>query len=82
MSKFLNNISDLEAFRAAVRKCQGDVWLRSSDGTEEFNMKSRLSEYVALGKLASEAGSDYEVFCQFATDEANLLKYFYEHANK
>jgi elongation factor G len=54
MSKFLKNIKDLEAFRAAVRQCKGDVILRSTDGTEEFNLKSRLSEFIALGKLAQE----------------------------
>ena len=36
MSKFLKNIKDLEAFRAAVRQCKGDIILRSTDGTEEL----------------------------------------------
>lgn len=78
MSKFLNNINDLEAFRAAVRQCKGDVILRSIDGTEEFNLKSRLSEFVALGKLADVHGDQYEIFCMNLADEGNLLKYFFE----
>ena len=78
MSKFLKNISDLEAFREAVSKCKGDVILRKNDGTEEFNMKSSLSAYIAWGKLADECGSDYEIFCMNHADEGNLLKYFYE----
>lgn len=78
MSKFLKNIKDLEAFRAAINNCKGGVWLRKNDGTEEFNLKSTLSQYIALGKLADEHGEEYEIFCQFAGDEGNLLKYFFE----
>ncbi len=78
MSKFLNNIKDLEAFRAAVRQCKGDVILRSTDGTEEFNLKSRLSEFIALGKLADSHGDQYEIFCMNYADESILLKYFYD----
>lgn len=78
MSKFLKNINDLEAFRHAVEQCKGDVILRKNDGSEEFNMKSSLSAYIAWGKLADECGSDYEIFCMNHADEGNLLKYFYE----
>ena len=78
MSKFLKNIKDLEAFRAAINNCKGEVWLRKNDGTEEFNLKSTLSQYIALGRLADEHGEDYEVFCQLSSDESNLLKYFFE----
>lgn len=81
MSKFLKNIKDLEAFRAAVRQCKGDVILRSTDGTEEFNLKSRLSEFIALGKLADTHGDQYEIFCMNYADEAILLKYFYDKAH-
>jgi len=78
MSKFLKNIKDLEAFRAAVAQCKGDVILRKNDGSEEFNMKSTLSSFIAWGKLADIHGDEYEVFCMNHNDEANLLKYFFE----
>ena len=77
MSKFLKDIKDLEAFRAAVKQCKGDVILRKNDGSEEFNLKSTLSEFIALGKLADKHGDRYEIFCMNRADEANLLKYFY-----
>ena len=79
MSRFLKNINDLEAFRAAVEKCKGDVILRKNDGSEEFNMKSSLSAFIAWGRLADECGDQYEIFCMNPNDESNLLKYFYEH---
>lgn len=78
MSRFLKNIRDLNAFQEAVNKCKGDVILRKNDGSEEFNMKSELSSYVAWGRLIEQCGSNYEVFCMNKADEANLLKYFYE----
>lgn len=78
MSRFLKNIKDLDAFRAAVVECKGDVILRKNDGSEEFNMKSALSSFIAWGKLADTHGDQYEVFCMNPNDEVNLLKYFYE----
>lgn len=82
MSRFLKDIRDLEAFRAAVKDCKNDVILRKNDGTEEFNLKSTLSEFIALGRLADKHGDNYEIFCMDYTDEANLLKYFYEKREK
>ena len=82
MSRFLKDIRDLEAFRAAVKDCKNDVILRKNDGTEEFNLKSTLSEFIALGRLADKHGDNYEIFCMDHTDEANLLKYFYEKHEK
>ena len=78
MSRFLRNINDLEAFRTAVKQCKGDVILRSTDEVEEFNLKSKLSEFIALGKLADAHGDEYEIFCMDRADEAVLLKYFYD----
>lgn len=78
MSKFLKNIKDLEAFRKAVAMCKGDVILRKNDGSEEFNMKSELSAFIAWGKLADTHGDQYEIFCMDHSDEGNLLKYFFE----
>lgn len=81
MSRFLKNINDLDAFRTAVRQCKGDVILRSTDGLEEFNLKSKLSEFIALGKLADAHGDKYEIFCMDRADEAILLKYFYDRTH-
>lgn len=78
MSRFLKNVKDLDAFRAAVAECKDDVILRKNDESEEFNMKSALSAFIAWGKLADVHGDQYEIFCMNPNDEANLLKYFYE----
>lgn len=78
MGRFLKNVRDLDALKAAIKQCKSDVILRSVDGTEEFNMKSKISEYVALGKLCSDMGDQYEIYCMDRADEAILLKYFYD----
>ena len=78
MSRFLSNIHDIENFMKAVSKCKHDVLLIKNDNSEQFNLKSNLSEYIAIGRLCEEHGSDYEIFCQSAADESNLLKFFYD----
>ena len=74
----LKNVKDINALMAAVRNCQGDVILRSADGTEEFNLKSKLSEYIAIGRLCEEDGDSWEIFCMNRNDEGELLKFFFE----
>ena len=78
MSRFLSNVKDLDAFMKAIKECKEDVFLRKNDGTEQFNLKSTLSEYIGIEKLCDEHGSDYEIFCNSAADESKLLKFFYE----
>ena len=78
MSRFLSNVRDLDAFMKAIKECKEDVYLRKNDGTEQFNLKSTLSEYIALGRLCDKEGSNYEIFCNSAADESRLLQFFYE----
>lgn len=71
----LKNIAEVESFKNAVAKCTGDVWLESEDGYR-FNLKSALSQYVALGSLLSENGDNLELFCSNRADEANFFEFF------
>lgn len=74
----LKNVKDIKALVAAVKKCKGDVILRSVDGKEEFNLKSTLSQYIAIGKLCEEHGDDYEVFCMNREDETYMIEFFHK----
>ena len=60
----LSNITDVQKFTAAVNACEGDV----------FNLKSSLSQYIAIGRLIEESGDNLELFAQTREDEAILLK--------
>ena len=71
----LHNITQLEEFRKAINASKGEVWLESNDGNK-FNLKSILSQYVALGALLSEKGNELELFCQYADDESLFLAFF------
>ena len=68
----LSNITDVQKFTAAVNACQGDVYLKSVEG-DVFNLKSSLSQYIAIGRLIEDAGENLELFAQTREDEALLL---------
>ena len=69
----LNNITDVQKFTAAINACKSDVYLRSQEG-DQFNLKSSLSQYIAIGRLLEESGDSLELFAQTREDEAILLK--------
>lgn len=77
MGRMLRDVKDVENLRRAIKNCKHDVFLRSMDGKEEFNMKSYLSEFIALGRLCEEGGDYYELFCS-TEDEPYLLEFFQE----
>lgn len=71
----LKNITLVHKFLGVVAKCNGDVWLESQQG-DRFNLKSPLSQYVAIGKLVSEHGNELELFCSSYDDEKNFFEFF------
>ena len=68
----LSNIKDVQTFIAAVNACENDVYLKSVEG-DVFNLKSSLSQYIAIGRLIEESGDSLELFAQTREDEAKLL---------
>ena len=73
----LKNIKEVEEFRKVIHACTGDVYLKSQDG-DVFNLKSALSEYIALGQLLSEQGDNLELFADRREDEARLISFLAE----
>lgn len=74
----LKNIEEVNDFLAVVDSCNGDVWLESQYG-DKFNLKSKLSQYVAIGALLSDSQEVLELFCSYKDDEGKFLQYFNEH---
>jgi hypothetical protein len=68
----LSNITDVQKFLAAVNSCENDIYLKSQEG-DVFNLKSSLSQYIAIGRLLEESGDDLELFAQTREDEARLM---------
>lgn len=78
MSSLLKNVTDIQALMKAVEKCKSDVFLKSCDGKETFNLKSTLSAYIGIGRLCEEQGDQWEIYTNNREDEAYLLQFFYE----
>ena len=70
----LQNVHEVEDFRNVIHQCKDDVFLKSQEG-DVFNLKSALSEYIALGQLLSEQGDSLELFASNREDEALLLNF-------
>ena len=74
----LTKLNEIEAFRAAVDACKGEVWLESPKG-DRYNLKSTFSQYVALGAMLSKDGDELELFCTLSEDEKLFYKFFQEN---
>lgn len=74
----LTNSKEIENFKNAISRCKGDVWLASPEG-DKFNLKSVISQYIALGELLKEHGNDLELFCQLREDEVLFYRFFKEN---
>lgn len=63
----------INIFKNTIRKCKDDVWLISA--TEKYNLKSELSQIVAIGKVAG-GNENLELFTSSKSDERYFLKMF------
>ena len=72
----LRNAKEIDKLIEAVDRCRDDVLLRSTDGKEEFNLKSVLSRYIAIGELCKDHGDSYEIFCMNRADERYMMHFF------
>lgn len=74
----LRNIEEVNAFLATVDSCKDEVWLQSQYG-DKFNLKSKISQYVAMGALLRDKDEVLELFCANKEDEMKFIQYFIEH---
>ena len=74
----IKNISQVNGFVDVVDKCEGSVWLETPEG-DRFNLKSKFSQYIALGALLGENGNELELYCQLPEDRALFFNYFKEY---
>ena len=74
----LTKISQVEEFLAIVNSCKGEVWL-TSQYNDKYNLKSALTQYIAIGALLGEHGDELKLGCEYKEDEMKFLKFFFEH---
>lgn len=63
----LSDISDVNAFLAAINSCKGSVYLKTPEG-DMFNLKSSFSQYIAIGQLIADGGDKLEIFADDMED--------------
>lgn len=73
----LNTDLEVEEFLQTVTKCKGDVYLLSLQG-DRINLKSSLSQYVAIGELI-KGEVELDLFCTLREDEGKFYKFFQKH---
>lgn len=74
----IKNINQVHEFLSAVNKCKGDVWLQSLQG-DRYNLKSDLSQYIAIAALLKERGDELELFCALRDDEPYMFEFLHDH---
>lgn len=72
--KIVTNLINAEEFKKTVDACEGPVWLQSVYG-DHYNLKSALSQYVAIADLLRDRNEDLELFAQYPSDQAKLIEY-------
>ena len=58
-------------------ECTGNVYIHTPQG-DVFNLKSALSEYIAIGRLLDEHGDELELFADLREDETRLIRFLSE----
>lgn len=74
----IKNIDNVETFLEVVNECKGGVTLTSIYG-DKYNLKSTLTQYVAVAALLGDHGEELELWCTDKEDEKKFLKMFNEH---
>ena len=75
--KFKDKIQ-ADEFLAVVNSCEGDVILTSIYG-DRYNLKSAMTQYLAIAGIMGEHGDELELFCTNRQDEAKFTKFFFEN---
>ena len=70
----IRSMQDIEAFKKAIGKCEGEVWLESIYG-DRYNLKSVLSQYIAMAELLRDRNGDLELFARLPEDQMILMAF-------
>jgi hypothetical protein len=66
------NISNIDAFFKVIDLCQGKVELVTNEG-DRLNLKSKLSQYVALANVFTDGKIDELEIIAYEPDDVNRL---------
>ena len=76
------NIKDLDRFMKLIDECEGQVYVISDEG-DKLNMKSKLTQFVALANLFSSGYIErLEMETTNEADSAKLLQFMIDGAGE
>ena len=70
----IRNLKDINSSKIAIAQCHGEVWLESIYG-DKYNLKSELSQYVAMADLLRDKEENLELFARLPEDQAILMDF-------
>lgn len=73
-----SSVTDIQKFLDVVDHCEGDVLLKSPYG-DVYNIKSKLTQYLAIGKMLDAHGDELELFATNKNDEILLVNFLTEN---
>ena len=74
----LHDRIEIVDFLNAVEHTKDKVYLKSLEG-DCYNLKSVMSQYIAIAALLSEHGNELELFCDNKEDEKLFFSFFMSH---
>ena len=75
------DVNQIKDFLNTANQCEGDVILTSIYG-DRYNLKSLLTQYLAVAALLGEHGNELELFCSNRADEAKFVKFLQSNIKK
>ena len=80
LTSIISNYIFIQIAQKIIDECEGEVWLESTFG-DKYNLKSMLSQYVAIGELISQRGEDLELFARNQNDTMKLIDFLSKHSD-
>lgn len=74
----IKKIDQVNDFLSTVDSCTDGVWLTSQYG-DRYNLKSKLTQYIAIAALLGAEGDTLELWCDNKEDEVKFFKFFDAH---
>ena len=74
----IRNIEQLTDFLKVIDSCTGNVYLTSVYG-DKYNLKSALTQYIAIAALLGTHGDELEIWCDNKEDEGKVMEFLSNH---
>lgn len=74
----LKTLDQVDQFLSIVDSCKGSIYLTSKYG-DRFNLKSKLSQFLAINAILDDQTEELELHCADYDDDNRLRSYLLAH---